>query len=136
MSIAENKALTSRVFDMMNNRRLKMFDELFAASVQYHGQSDPQVRDRAAWRDRLEALLASYPNMHITVEDVVAEGDRVAVRYTFRGTNCGPSPTVGIEAGGKKVEVCGMTIWRSAGGKVVEIWEIVDALTLTKQLGG
>ena len=136
MSIAENKALVQRVVDMMNNRSIELFDEIYATEVKYHGQSDPQVRDRAAWKERVEAIMASYPDLHMTVEDMIAEGDRAAVRYTFRGTNSGPSPTVGIEADGKKVEVCGMTMSRSAGGRVVEVWEIVDALTLTRQLGG
>ena len=78
-------------------------------------------------------LLTASPDLHITVEDQVAEGDKVVTRYTTRGTHQGPF--MGIPPTGKHVTVTGIVITRFANCKEVEEWANADWLGLLQQLG-
>lgn len=75
----------------------------------------------------------AFPDLEITVEDLVAEGDRVAARYTVRGTHQGPLGTV--PATGKAVEVQAIDLFRVVDGRVTDVWPVVDQLTLLMQIG-
>lgn len=79
------------------------------------------------------AYATAFPDFRLTIEDTVAEGDRVAVSYSFRGTQTGPLGT--IPPSGKRVTVAGIAIFRLAGGKVKEARMVWDRLSLQQQIG-
>ena len=84
-------------------------------------------------KDLARSILEGFPDYHETVEDLVAEGDRVAVRLTLRATNTGPLPDGTVT--GRSVEFTDMTIVRIEDGKIAELWGLSDHLTLMTQLG-
>ena len=77
---------------------------------------------------------AAFPDIHVTIEDMVAKGDEIAARLTFAGTHRGPFQ--GIEATGKRVQWSGIWIYRIADGRFVERWHSYDMLGLLRQVGG
>jgi predicted ester cyclase len=79
--------------------------------------------------------MASFPDRTMTIEDIVGEGDRVAVRTTVRGTNTGGLPWMGIPANGAKFEIESLSLYRVADGRVVEHWGQNDVMRLMAQLG-
>ena len=81
----------------------------------------------------LDALTA-FPDAQVSVEDVIAEGDKVVTRYTIRGTHQGETEEFGPPTG-KRVELEGITIHRIEGDKIVEEWERYDNLSALQQLG-
>jgi steroid delta-isomerase-like uncharacterized protein len=85
----------------------------------------------------LKAMMASwraaFPDGRLALEDIIAEGDKVAARFSFRGTHKGP--VFGIPATGKQVAFAGMAMYRVAGGKIVDEWAKDDMLTMLQQLG-
>ena len=81
----------------------------------------------------MAVLRNAFPDGHLTLEDMVAEGDRVAARWTFQGTHRGQF--MGIAATDKAVSISGIEIERFAGGRIVEHWEQADIMSLMQQLG-
>lgn len=131
MSTEENKAILRRCFEEgWNQGNLAIFDELIATDFLYHA---PETRGLEAFKQLTTAEMAAFPDLQITIEDMIAEGDKVVVRYTFRGTQEGE--TQGIPPTGKHVTVTGICICRCAGGQIVEEWENWDDLGLLQQLG-
>ena len=78
--------------------------------------------------------LSAFPDLHVTVEDVMAEGDKAVTRWTIRGTHQGEIEEFGPPTG-KQVEINGITIHRIEGSKIVEEWERYDNLSVMRQLG-
>ncbi|MFO0724348.1 MAG: ester cyclase [Myxococcota bacterium] len=87
----------------------------------------------AGTRAKVETFLTAFPDIQFTVESLVAEGDLVAGRGYFTGTQKGPF--AGIPASGKPVKVAFMDLWRVEKGKVVEYWGAPDRMSLLQQLG-
>jgi len=81
----------------------------------------------------IHGFWAAMPDIHITIEDLVAEGDRVAGRITARGTHRGA--VFGVQASGRQVEFMGFGIWRCAEEGIVEQWILDDLLTFLTQIG-
>ena len=79
------------------------------------------------------AFRAAFPDAVVTVEDVVGEGDRVAIRYTLRGANTGPF--FGMPPMGRSIEIGGISLYRLADGKMQEAWVQYDQLGIMQQLG-
>jgi steroid delta-isomerase-like uncharacterized protein len=77
--------------------------------------------------------FAAFPDINVTVEDVIAEGDKAVTRWTIRGTHRGE--LMGIAPTDKPIELKGITIHRIEGGKIVEEWERYDNLGMMQQLG-
>ena len=78
-------------------------------------------------------MLAAFPDFSVTIEDAIAEGDRVAVRVTVRGTHQGA--LMGIPPTGKQIAIKAISMWRVTDGRIVERWESADTLGLMQQLG-
>jgi predicted ester cyclase len=134
MSTEENKAVVRRIVEESNKGLeacLAAMDELFAPDYVYHGPFGEM--DLADWKQMGPAWYAAFPDTHLTLEDLIAEGDTVAWRYTFRGTHQGEF--MGAPATGKVVTFTGILISRFAGGKDVEEWESMDMLGFLQQLG-
>jgi steroid delta-isomerase-like uncharacterized protein len=132
---AENKALVRRyVKEVLNKRNLTLVDELFAPTFIDHDSSMPQAKGPAVVK-RLAAIVhSSFPDLHFTIEDMVAEGDRVAYRYSVCGTH--ENDFMGIAATGKQSSFTGIHICRVANGQLQEEWENWDTLGVIRQLGG
>ncbi len=137
MSIEENKATVRRAIEEGRNQgHVAVFDELNASNFINHDPGAPDVRTNEDYKRWVTESLSAFPNLQITIEDLVAEGDQVAMRWTFRGTNTGDLVTpMPLPATGKQVTVLGITIVRLAGGKAVEVWSQGDTLGFLQQLG-
>lgn len=134
MSTEELKAIVRRdVEEFWNARNLAKVDEFFAPIYVNHEPNAPQVRDLAAFKQYAAALFAAFPDLHVTIEDMVAEGDQVAKRYSITGTHRGE--WLGLPPTGKPATITGITIYRIADGKIVECWWSYDALGMLQQLG-
>lgn len=137
MSTEDNKELVRRhTEEIVNQGNFAAFDELYAPNFIFHEPTFPQVRTREDAKRWITQTLKIFPDMRITIEDMIAEGDQVAGRFTFRGTDTrdtvGPGPH---SATGKQFTVTGIIIARMANGQCVEMWHLVDHLGWRQQLG-
>jgi steroid delta-isomerase-like uncharacterized protein len=134
MSTEDNKAAVRRGYEEgFNQRKLAVFDELMAPDYVWHLAS-MTIQGREPAKQLIWRLLTAFPDGRFTIEDMIAEGDRVVVRQTFRGTQQGDF--LGIPPTGKQVTATGIEIFRVAHGKSVENWTNEDDLGLMHQLGG
>lgn len=135
MSAEENKALARRVIEQMfNEGNLEVADELLAPGYVDHDPSLPQdVHGPEGFKQYVGMYRAAFPDLHVQIDDQLAEGDRVATRWTGTGTHNGE--LAGITPTGKPVTLPGMEIVRIANGKLIEGWEGYDSGTLLRQLG-
>ena len=136
MSAEENKRISRRVADEGFSRgNVDIFDELVAEDFVNHDPAVPP--ELPPGREGLKALAryyrSAFPDTQLTIEDQVAEGDRVVSRYTVRGTHKGDF--AGVPATGKQITATGITIDRIEGGKIVESWNEFSQLSLLQQLG-
>jgi steroid delta-isomerase-like uncharacterized protein len=131
----ENKAISRRVGEeIFNGGDLDLADELYAPDYVLHDPSLPEDLHGPEGLKRYVAMTrAAFPDARVTVEDQVAEGDKVVDRWTARGTHTGEF--MGIPPTGRRIEVSGVTISRFAGGKIAEDWYQGDDLGMMRQLG-
>ena len=133
--LEENKAIVRRFGDeVWNKGNLAAVEELVAPEFVGCGPGERVTRGPKELKRVVARMRAAFPDLHFTVEDEVAEGDRVATRWTGRGTHRGKWR--GVAPTGKQVTFTGIAIRRIAGGKIVERWVNTDQLGLTIQLGG
>jgi len=129
-----NRALVRRFFEgVWSTGDLSRRDEFVSADYQGHPAGAPAPIDREGWTAWFQGFRAAFPDAVFTVEDLIAEGDRVAARLTMRATNTGPLN--GMPPTGRSVVVGGMSIERVVDGRIVEGWNQNDALGLLTQLG-
>jgi steroid delta-isomerase-like uncharacterized protein len=131
----ENKVLARRVADdIVNPGNVDAVDEIYAPDYVLHDPSTPEdVHGVEGIREFYETVFNAFPDTEISIEELIAEGDKVVTRWTSRGTHQGEF--MGLPPSGKRVEVAGVTISRIEGGKIVEDWEFTDALGMMQQLG-
>ena len=135
MSTQENKALARRVLEeMFNKGNLDLADEVFAPDYVDHDPAMPEdIRGPEGFKEYVSMFRTAFPDIHIEIEDQVAEGDKVVTRWTGTGTHEGD--LMGIAPTGNKVTLPGMEIVRISGGKLAEGWEGYDSMVLMEQLG-
>ena len=128
----QHKAVVRRIYDeVFGQGRLEVVDELLSADAIDHegeGGTGPQTLKDAAGMFR-----AAFPDLKVTADDMMADGDKVIARARFTGTHNGEF--MGIAPTGKSVEVGMIDIIRFADGKAVEHWGISDNMALMQQLG-
>jgi steroid delta-isomerase-like uncharacterized protein len=133
MSTEGNKDLVRRYYDeVLNQGRIETLDELAVPDYQ---ENDPLPGQRAGLdglRDRVSIFL-SATSPHFTVHDVIAEGDRVVVRWTNAGKHVGEF--FGIPPTDREFTIAGIDIHRVQDGRLAEHWHVVDQLTMLQQLG-
>jgi steroid delta-isomerase-like uncharacterized protein len=130
----ENKALVQRWFDEVWNRgRVEAIDELLAPDALVHGLGDGEMRGAAAFKPFHAAYREAFPDVRIQIDDMVAEGDQVAFRWTATASHQGNS--LGFAATNRNVRFQGMGIIRVRNGKLVEGWNTFDQLGMLQQLG-
>ena len=108
-------------------------DEMYATDCVYHGASGADIHGLTNVKQFFSSLLDAFPDLHMTIDDMVGEGDRGVVRFTWTGTHKGELR--GIPPTNKKVTMWEISIVRIAGGKVVEEWARYDTLGVMQQLG-
>lgn len=131
----QNQALARRMFeDAWNTGRLDTLDELLAPEFVGHPSgSEEEIRGPAGMKEFIGRMRESFPDLTFTIEDQVAEGDKVVTRWIARGTHDGE--LMGIDPTGRRAAVGGVTIQRFREGKIVEGWTSWDTLGLLTQLG-
>jgi steroid delta-isomerase-like uncharacterized protein len=128
----ENKAIARRAFEEILSRgRFELADQLYAKDFVNHGiHHDASLEeDQAA----LKGWHQAFPDVVISPEKLIAEGDLVTIYWVAHGTNTGTGN--GLPATGKKAELAGITIWRIVDGKIKEEWSAFDQLSMMQQLG-
>jgi steroid delta-isomerase-like uncharacterized protein len=133
----ENKALIKRWFEeVWNQGHAEAIDEMFAADGLAHGLADDAgnpLRGPKAFKSFYSAFRGAFPDIFVTVEDVIAEGDMLAARCLVRGRHEGD--TLGFAATHAPMEITGITIVRIRDGKIVEAWNNFDFMKLYRQIG-
>jgi len=132
-----NKALLKRWFEeVWNKGRADAVEEMFAADGIAHGLSDDAgnpLRGPEGFKEFHTKFRTAFPDMRVTIEDMIAEGDKVAARCSVRGRHSGDS--LGFAATYARVEFSGITIIRVKDGKIVEGWNNFDFMKMNRQLG-
>ncbi|MGO9482079.1 MAG: ester cyclase [Candidatus Kryptoniota bacterium] len=129
---ARNKAIAGRVFEeIFNQGKFQVADEIYAPNFVNHGlrRNIDLQEDQAA----VHAEKKAFPDLRMTVNMMVAEGNLVTVVWTFHGTHTG-SGYDGLPPTGAKIELRGITVWRIVDGKICEEWTSYDQLGIVKQL--
>jgi len=130
----ENKAIARRFFkEVWNEGNLSAIDELAAANYEDHNQPPGMPSGIEGVKQTIAMYQTAFPDTRMTVEDEFAQGDRVVIRWTARGTHTGE--LMGIPPTGKQVTVTGIDVYRVAGGKLVERWGEFDQMGMMQQLG-
>jgi len=129
-----NKAIMRGIVEeVINQKNLDLVDELYSTDYVYHFPPNPEIHGAEGFKQYFATAFAAFPDFHITIEDMFAEGDKVVSRITARGTHEGEF--MGIPPTGVQGTVTGIAIHRFASGKLVEDWENVDFLGLMQQFG-
>ncbi len=131
---ARNKELVQRFFDEVWNGGNVALDELVAEGYTSHNKLEIEVLGPAGIKAAVLAQRTAFPDLHTTIEDLVAEGDKVVVRATDRGTF--RAPFRGIEPTGKAFTITWIDIFRVQDGKLQEAWLEVDIADFKRQLAG
>ena len=130
MSEEQNKAVVRRFFEeVWNQGKEDVIDEIFAPTVVFNGQSIT----REALKRGLAGRRTAFSDIHVTVEDQVAEGEKVSTRRTWRATHRGPYR--GVAATGKRVTWTQISVVRFSQGRIVEDWAVADEVGILQQIG-
>lgn len=134
---SESMVVMHRWFEeVWNQGREEAIDELFAAEGIAHGLLDEngqELRGPAGFKPFFHRFRAAFPDIQVTIEDCICEGDRAAARCTVRGQHTGDG--LGVAATNNAIEFTGQCIIRVRDGKIVEAWNNFDFMSLNKQLG-
>jgi steroid delta-isomerase-like uncharacterized protein len=129
-----NKALMRRYFEeVFNQRNTAAIDNFLAADQVDHTLPPNLPPTTAGTKQAITMYLQAFPDLHVTIEDMIAEGDRVAARFTSEGTQRGPFG--GIPPTGRQAKIRSHLIARIADGKIVEQWGLDDQVGMLMQLG-
>jgi steroid delta-isomerase-like uncharacterized protein len=130
MTTEEHKMIVRRFFEeAWNQQNLHVVDEIFAPTVIFNGQAVT----REALKQALAGRRVAFPDIQVTVDDQVAEGEKVSTRRTWRATHKGPYR--GVAPTGKAVKWTQISVVRFSQGKIVEDWAVADELGILQQLG-
>ena len=136
MSAQENKALARRSWEIVGKGSLDTLEEalkeVYADTIVMH-EPDEDVRGIEGLKQFVSMIRAAIPDLRVTLEDAVAEGDKVVSRWIGQGTHQGE--LMGAAPTGNQITITGITIHRIEDGKIVEEWENWDALGLMQQIG-
>jgi len=129
MSFEENKAIVRRLFEAYNKQNLDAMDDLFTPDYVDHTF---HLRSLESFKQFYTQFYKGFPDTHSTIEDVIAEGDKVWTRSTVTGTHEGEYR--GLAPTGKKITFIAVDIWSIVNGKIIESWGVYDLLDFYKQL--
>jgi len=129
----ENKAIIGRLSELWNTGNLAIADEVFDPDFVNHDTNNPGVTNPESYKGYVPVIRIGFPDFHVAADDLIAEGEKVAMRWTINATHQGE--LMGMPATGTQVVWTGMTMIHLADGKIVETWWSSDALGMLQQLG-
>jgi len=132
MATEDNKVLMCRCYEALNERDWAAFDTLCSPDFVYQFDSTT-IQGLEPYKQFILMYFTAFPDGRLTIEDIIAEGDKVVARHTFHGTHRGT--LIGIPPTGIQVTATGINISHFANGKAVEEWANYDDLGLLQQLG-
>jgi steroid delta-isomerase-like uncharacterized protein len=132
MTVETNKKSVLRLYELLNQGDVESVGDLVAEDYEEHDPLPGQGAGRDGAVDRF-SLITQALAPHFTIEDVVAEGDRVVVRWTNAGTHVGEF--AGIPPTGRTFTIAGIDVYRVADGLLCEHWHVIDQLAMLGQLG-
>jgi steroid delta-isomerase-like uncharacterized protein len=137
MSVEENKAVLRREVEELYNHtgNLDVVEQIFSPDYLSHEPTSGEVRGIEGARQFAATFRKAFPDLENTIEDMIAEGDKVVMRFRGSGTHEGETTEAFGPPTGKRMEITGITIKRFARGKIVEAWTNFDALGMMQQLG-
>lgn len=133
MSAEENREVVRREVAFWNGHDAEAAGEVYAENYVGHDPAGTHAGSLEQLKQSAAAVFAAFPNMSLTADDVIVEGDMAAKRWTVRGTHTGE--WMGIPATGKEIVTTGNNVFRIVDGKIAECWAESDALGLMQQLG-
>jgi steroid delta-isomerase-like uncharacterized protein len=129
----DNKALARDSWEIVNQKNPDLIDEFYAPNFVWH-EPDRDIQGSEEARQFVSNFFEAFPDINVTIEDELAEGDQVVTRWTIRGTHQGETEEFGPPTE-RQMELEGITIHRFEGDKIVEEWERYDNLSALQQLG-
>ena len=133
MQTETNTTVASRWYEeVFNAGNLALIDELFAPNFVDHDPSNP-LPGLEGVRQLVSMYRGAFPDLHLTIDDEITEGDKVVTRFTGRGTHMGP--LMGIPPSGKRVTITAIDILRFENGRIAEHWGNQDLLGMMRQIG-
>ena len=135
-----NKAVVLRAYDQgMNHADMAVVDEVFDRGYIAYFRGEPPIRGRDAFKESLGAFFEAFSELVFTVEDAIAEGDRVAIRWSATGIHSGVyrgfPPTMQVAPTGKRLTFTAIDLYRLEDGRIVEEWNTLDQLELLHEMG-
>jgi steroid delta-isomerase-like uncharacterized protein len=134
MSAEENKAIVRRFWGVWEEGNIDLVDELLAPDYINHTPASP---DQPTGPEGVKGVVAMFrsaiPDLRVVVEDMIAEGDKVVVRYTLEGTHEGE--LFGVPPTGQRLNIKSIAVERVSDGKIREHWRVTDSLDMMQQLG-
>jgi steroid delta-isomerase-like uncharacterized protein len=134
MSVEESKAIVRQFWGVWGEGNIGLVDELLAPDYVNHSPATP---DLPTGPDGVKGVVAMFrsgmPDLKVTIEDMIAEGDKVATRYTLEGTHGGE--LFGVPPTGQRLSIKSISVERVSDGKITEHWRITDSLDMMQQLG-
>ena len=135
MATSENKDIVLRQWyqELWDSWNISIADQLFSADYALHVSGNPTPMNRDAAKQVVAMFSTAFPDLKHTVDEMIAEGNTVAARWTVRGTHRGAFQ--GLVPTGKQIRVSGTTVHHMSDGRIVETWLTLDNLDLLQQLG-
>ncbi len=133
MTTGNNKQVMNRFVEFINTASEKLAEELISSKAIFYVPGSPEpMRGPAGYLAIIRIMRGGFPDIQWTLEEMVAEGDKVAARFTMRGTHRGTF--FGVPATGKPIEVKAMNFYRFAEGQIIEEYGMPDMLELLQQI--
>jgi len=130
----EAQAFTDRILEMWNEANLTIVDEVYAPEIVRHDCGVPEdIVGLENMKNYLKNFFNAFPDLHITVDEMIVAGNKVVQRWTMTGTNKGSMGD--MPPTGKNVRFSGVSIGHFVNGKAVEIWDFYNELDMMQQLG-
>lgn len=134
MSAKENKAIVRQFWGVWEEGNIGLVDELLAPDYTNHTPATP---DQPTGPEGVKGVVAMFrsamPDLKVIVEDMIAEGEKVAVRYTLEGTHEGE--LFGVPPTGQRLSIKSISVERVLDGKIIEHWRVTESLDMMQQLG-
>lgn len=134
MSAEESKVTMRRYFDVYEQGNIELLDELLSPDYVNHTPATPELPTGPEGVKGVVTMFRSaMPDLRVVIEDMIAEGDKVATRYTLEGTHEGE--LFGVPPTGNRLSIKSMTVERVSDGKIRDHWRVTDSLDMMQQLG-
>jgi steroid delta-isomerase-like uncharacterized protein len=134
MSAEESKAIVRRFWGVWEEGNIDLVDELLAPDYINHTPATPdQPTGPEGVKGVVTMFRSAMPDLRVVIEDMIAEGDKVAVRYTLEGTHEGE--LFGVPPTGQRLSIKSITVERVSDGKIRDHWRVTDELGMMQQLG-